>query len=286
MADVYRDAKSERSSLRVASEAFPAKETTDIALNGHACAPARAVEALDVVLQVGAISKVVRVFGDRAWESTLGLKRPSRPKPFVRLPLVYERAFGGWDMTAKDPTQHGYEPRNPAGTGFAIENKGARFTELSLPNLEDPRQLISSPSDRPAPTGFGFIAPSWAPRRALAGTYDERWQKERFPFLPADFDHRFFQSAHPDLIAPKPLLGGEPVRLVNLHPEGELSFRLPRRDLEIRVILDGHDSYRVPVLETVLFEPDEGRLCCTWKATFPCPRRFLYIEQVRIRDRG
>lgn len=38
---------------------------------------------------------------------------------------------------------------------------------------------------------------SWQPRLRYAGTYDQHWMDERLPFLPEDFDLRYFQSAPP-----------------------------------------------------------------------------------------
>ncbi len=283
LADTHVSDDDAGSSLRVASEATPAKPATDVALVGHAVSPRGAVPSLDVELHAGPVSKVVRVFGDRCWESRLGMKHASRPEPFERMPLVYERAFGGADVTDPDPAKHAFEERNPVGRGFSL-GRGAALRDLPLPNLEDPRDLISSPRDRPAPAAFGFVSPGWMPRRALAGTYDDAWQRDRCPFLPADFDPRFYQAAHPDLVCPGHLAGGERVRAVNVRAGGDLDFAVPRRRIEVAVEIRGRETRQAAVLDTLLIEPDDERLVCTWKATFPCPRSFLYIERVSVRE--
>ncbi len=36
-------------------------------------------------------------------------------------------------------------------------------------------------------------------RIKFAGTYDDKWKDERFPFLPQDFDEQYFLSAPVDL---------------------------------------------------------------------------------------
>ena len=59
----------------------------------------------------------------------------------------------------------------------------------------------------PAPGGFGPIGPDWEPRQRHAGTYDERWKRERAPVLPADFDPRHNCVAPPGLWSATPLLG-------------------------------------------------------------------------------
>jgi hypothetical protein len=78
------------------------------------------------------------------------------------------------------------------------------------------------------PAGFGPIGRTWQPRLALAGTYDERWQNERAPELPEDFDYRFFNAAPPDQQLEGFLHGDESLWVENLHPElSRLTVRLP-----------------------------------------------------------
>src|SRR5690625_5122099 len=103
-----------------------------------------------------------------------------------------------------------------------------------LPNLEDPANLIQSVDDCPEPACFGFRAPNWQPRAGFAGTYDQHWQERRAPYLPDDYNSRFCNAAHPDLIYPGYLQGGEPVEITNMHPEGKLKFTLPYLKLVAR----------------------------------------------------
>jgi hypothetical protein len=282
LGDVPTSDPPDKSSVRYAAESCPVKGATDVALLGHAY-PARAQDQLVVTLRAGPIAKSVRVFGDRRWTRVAGQWRPSKPQPFDKMPLLFERAFGGWDTTAADPKQHDCDPRNPVGLGFAA-SRSSTPEGLPLPNLEDPRQLIAAPADRPPPAGFGFVAPAWTPRRERAGTYDERWQKERFPLLSADFDPRFFQSSPSDLTVAGHLKGGEPVTVSNASPQGDLSFTVPRPNLEITVWIRGEPATHRPVIDTFIVEPDAGRALCTWKASFPCPRKFLYIDLIRVRE--
>ncbi|HXI56146.1 MAG TPA: DUF2169 domain-containing protein [Polyangia bacterium] len=273
----------EKSSVRYAAESSPTKAATDVVLVGHAYALGGRGETVDVVLRIGPVAKMARVFGDRKWQRAIGRWRPSDPKPFDRMPLVFERAFGGWDTTSPDPRKHAFEPRNPVGVGFAASRLSSP-EGLPLPNLEDPRFLISATKDQPAPAGFGFIGPAWTPRRERAGTYDARWKKDRFPLLPLDFDPQFFQACLPDQIVRGHLQGGEPVAISNASPSRELSFTVPRRNLEITVWLRGQPTIHRPALDTFIVEPDENRALCVWKTTFPCPRQFLHIDLVRIRE--
>lgn len=285
MADVPFGEPADRASIRYAAESCPTKTGTDVVLIGNAYSARGNESMVDVRLRVGPLTKVVRVFGDRTWNRSLGRTRPSPPRRFSTMPLVFERAFGGWDTASSDPKQHDFEPRNPVGVGFAA-SRASNPDGMPLPNLEDPRLLIAAPDDRPAPACFGFLAPSWLPRRARAGTYDDRWQQERCPMLPLDFDPQFFQSSPIDLVARGHLKGGEPATVSNASPSGELAFTVPRRTLEISVWIRGELAIHRAVMDTLIIEPDEQRVLCTWKATFACRRRFLYIDLIRIREVG
>jgi hypothetical protein len=273
-------------SIQYESEVGPEKSGTDVALVGQAHVPRDQVEAteLDVTLDAGPLRKVVRVFGDRRWQHALKLSRMTSPKPFESMPLVYERAFGGVDVSHRKEKKHVSEARNPVGTGFTTAGKGDHFDGLALPNLEDPDNLIGRPRHKPPPAGFGFIGGHWEPRKSFVGTYDEAWQQSRCPLLPADFDERFFRSAHPDLCAPNHFQGGERVRVVNAWRAGELIFQVPGIRWEVKSEVKGAVQLLEPRIDTLLIEPDEDRASLIWKATLPCPRELLYVKYVRVRE--
>jgi hypothetical protein len=285
-ADEFYD-EPDSSSMKYESEVGPAKSGTDVALVGHAYAPdGRATEEVDVTLQAGPLAKTVRVFGDRRWRRALGVSTKSSPEPFERMPLTYERAFGGADVSHRKEAKHRYEERNPVGTGFTTAGRSDHFDDLPLPNLEDPDHLIGRPKHKPPPAGFGFIGRHWEPRKSLVGTYDDSWLANRCPLLPPDFDERYFRSAHPGLCAPDHFRGGEPVSITNASPEAELRFAVPCIDFEVKSNIKGEDLYAAATIDTLLVEPDLGRVSVLWKATLQCPRRFLLIHYVRIRELG
>lgn len=261
------------SSVKYDSDAMFTKLATDVALVGHAYPNRSGAAHVDVSLTVGPVRTVVRVFGDRVWAKTLGRWSPSQPKPFERVPLVYERAFGGWDRSNRDETKHEYEARNPVGVGFLSKKHGKVKEGARLPNLEDPRDLISSPTDRPAPVGFGFIGPHWQPRVSYAGTYGDQWKARRMPLLPDDFDRRFYNAAHPTLTA-STLRGGEPVEVVNASPHGTLRFRLPEVSPQTTVRMKDEGTHRIAMaLDTVTFNTDEDRLFLVWRGNLPIHKR-------------
>lgn len=48
------------------------------------------------------------------------------------------------------------------------------------------------------PAGLGFVGRAWAPRLALAGTYDEKWLEEQHPYPPQDTDYGYWNGAPAD----------------------------------------------------------------------------------------
>src|SRR5262245_49896043 len=170
---------------------------TDICVSGSACAPnGSAVTAMTVNIRVGPCAIDLRVHGDRVWQRSVTGVRPSDPAPFVTMPLIWERAYGG--MAASSTEQRPkFDPRNPIGCGFETEANDA--IGKPVPNIEHPRQLLQRLSDRPQPVGTMPVAAHWHPRVSYAGTYDEAWTRTRAPLWPRDFDLRFFCGAPPYL---------------------------------------------------------------------------------------
>ena len=138
------------------------KQRTDVILNGHAYAPAgRPVAETTVTLKVDEITKQLRVVGDRRWErGVLGLSM-TRPEPFEKVPIIYERAFGGRDTRPEKPADQRLEPRNPIGVGFAVAPE--HLVDQPLPNIEDPKQPISSWRDRPHRRASGWSPATGSP---------------------------------------------------------------------------------------------------------------------------
>jgi hypothetical protein len=272
------------SSIRAEADTGWPKSGTDVALSGFAY-PRRAGDSVvDVGLEIGALRKVVRVFGNRRWQLAVGGWRATAPEPFDRLPLLYERAYGGRDTTARDPAKHGWEARNPVGIGFSLSEAPERLGGVALPNLEDPRALISSWKDRPAPAGFGLLHRHWMPRLRLAGTYDERWRTQRAPLLPEDFDERFFNAAAADLVARPHLRGGEAVLVTQATRRDPLRFSLPRRELGVTAIIKGEVVRVSPRLDTVTIDAEAGRVVMVWRAGIRCPRALLLIDKIFVKE--
>ena len=267
-----------KSSVRFEADLNLTKKTTDVILVGHAYAPhARPVAQMDVGFRVGPVQKVLRVSGDRTW----GAVGTSSPQKFSRMPLVYERAFGGVDQKSEQP-ERDWEWRNPVGTGFAVSRGNLRG--VAVPNFEYPNEPVASWKDRPRPAGFGPIGPHWQPRAGFAGTYDAAWMKERQPLLPADFDDRFFQCAPLDQQSPSFLHGGEPVVLYRLTPGGELRFSLPKIFLgfETRFYDGSRETHKERRLHTVIIDGDVPRVSLLWHTALPCHFKVQKLERTIV----
>jgi hypothetical protein len=242
------------------------KPSTDVVLLGHAHAQGRGATEVTVGVRVGPVSKVARVIGDRFLVRRSGATAISAPAPFEKMPLIYERAFGGWDRRDADARHHRCEMRNPVGVAFRA-GASSDDDELRLPNLEHPEQPFRAYGDTPPPVGFGFIGPNWEPRLRFAGTYDIAWDRQRKPLLPADFDRRFFNAASPGLVTPRYLLGNEAVVVVGASPENRVAFELPGVPPPVCVVdVRGRKSLPVPTnLDTVIVDMDRRVLTLMWR---------------------
>jgi len=250
------------SSLRHDSDLLFIKPSTDILAHASAHAPrGRPATTVAVTLRVDTLEKTVVVFGERHYNE-LGT---SAPRPFTGTKICYEHAFGGWDRSARDPIQHRLDERNPVGRGFARRHADLAGT---------PAHAVEYPSgaaDTRGPAGFGPIDPAWLPRRVLAGTYDAAWTSTKKPLLPDDYDPAFALAAPVDQRRKTPLRGGERVALLNMTPDGTLTFELPRISLGFttrfgRRTID-HDAH----LATLLLEPDERRVSLTFQSALRVP---------------
>lgn len=266
------------SSIRRPSDVCLGKPGTDVVLVGSAWAPGgKPTWQMDVSISVGPVGRTVRVFGDRVWDAGAAGASVAWVAPFERVPLVWERAFGGTDETERGLVA---DSRNPVGRGFRAPGSARPLSGLPMPNLEDPAAPISGPRDAPAPACFAPLAAHWEPRRSYAGTYDEAWQTQRAPYLPKDFNPRFFQLAPAGLIAPGYFSGGETVDVRGATPSGALQFQLPIVRVQVNYRLaDGLQS-KDAVLDTVILEPDEQRFVLVWRAALQCDKKLLKVQEI------
>ena len=199
------------------------KPRGELLLTGKAYPLGGARPACSVRAKLGAVDKTLYAVGKRVWK----FGAPSEPEPFTEMAISYENAFGGPEYA-----------ENPLGKGMApiMSDVGEVHP---LPNIEDPKQLLQSPGERPAlPAGFGPYDLTWPQRFSKMGTYDQAWLKERYPGFAADFELGFFNTAPLDQQIDGYFKGDEAFRLEHLHPSKPvLEGKLPA--VRARIFVNG-----------------------------------------------
>lgn len=275
-----------RSAPMSEAEFAPRKSRCDVLLNGTAYAPeAQPVERMEVGVRIGSWSKHFAVVGDRLWHAN-GAIRPTKPQPFTAMPIHYDRAFGGFDARHEDPAQLVAFPANPSGRGFHKHLKREWVHGAALPNTEELKQSITRPDGTYAPMAFGPLGRHWHPRSSFTGTYDQHWIDEVAPFLPADFDERYYQAAPADQQLPMPI-GEQAVTLLNLTRDGQRSFRLPYLEAPVHVFpaKGPQEDYKATV-DTIAIEPDLGLVTMCWRVARPLKRNLFEIREVMVGRQG
>ncbi|MBZ9921857.1 DUF2169 domain-containing protein [Mesorhizobium sp. BR1-1-7] len=238
------------SSTRYEGEIAWTKPGVDVILNGQAHAPRDGrVHEMQVGLRFASIRKVLNVTGDRLYDAG----GYSQPHPFAKMPIIYERAYGGTDDNGKTDT------RNPLGVGFHHARSADKTVKTHAPNVTYASERFLSPSDRPSPAGFGVVGRGWHPRLKFAGTYDQAWIDNQWPLPPRDFDPRHNLCAPADQQLQR-LNEGEGVSVIGMTPQGRWNFRIPRVVAPIRLLYDDRAEDHPFHIDTVVIEPDLRRV--------------------------
>jgi hypothetical protein len=259
------------SGLAAAGETAPFKKGGELLLYGSAQpgGPGRTVIHVRVGLRRKNDAfwrKELRVFGPRSWRRKLLAAMPGPPQAIDQpVPLVYENAYGGADPSNPDQ----YFAANPAGVGFSV--RGFRTKGLTLPQIECGPGFIAGPADRPAPAGFGPLAPHWAPRCNQKIEIDEQavesggcpWRKEPPEDLynAAPLDQRFEEPFEGELSL---MLQG----LVADAPR-EVLINMP----EVRPLLSfkGRPAVELPPprCDTLVIDTDRRQIHRIWRTALP-----------------
>jgi hypothetical protein len=265
----------------------PRKSRCDVLLNANAYAPAgRPTTRVQVAAHIGNWSKSFAVVGDRVWEAAGVGIGASAPIPFTTMPITYDRAFGGIDNIHVDPSKHAAFMANPSGRGFHSQLVPEWMHGTPLPNTEEIGEPVTWANGNYKPMSFGAIGRHWAARVPYAGTYDQKWLDDVFPFLPADFNEQYYQTAPPDQQLPLPV-GEQLVSLVNLTPEGRRDFVLPHLEAPIYVFPKSGDREELAApVDTLIIEPDLERVMMTWRVSRPLKKNMFEISQVLVGRKG
>lgn len=259
------------SSTRYESDVAPVKPAAEIVVNGTAHAPGgRPVREMQVGVRVGPVRKVLNVIGDRLHDAG-GL---TPPHPFLMMPIVYERAYGG---TLADGRT---DRRNPVGVGFHRATSPDPAVRTEAPNITYPNEPYLTPSDSPMPAGFGPLGRGWLPRIRHAGTYDQAWLDDQWPLPPKDLDPRYNLSTPLDQQLPR-LAGGEDVTVLGMTPgAGRWDFRLPRVTAPVRLIYENRVEETAFVPDTVVIDPDSWRVTLKARLSFTTRRGVPALREI------
>jgi hypothetical protein len=276
LTDEPLDPDSPRSSLRYASDVGLARVGTDVVLSGDAISRSP-VAMLDVAVKVKTRVVPLRVHGQRLFYSGAFGVAIGKAQPFERMPIVYERAYGG---TSADLSV--VEHRNPSGVGVA--RSASDLVDRPAPQIEHPERPHTSASDRHPPVGFGPIMTHWSPRREHAGTFDARWRALRMPLLPEDHDPRFNNVAHPSLQFPEHLAPGDPIGVHGMSLDA-LVFALPALPVAVSARFQtGEREVQRPLIDTVLIQPELRRVEIVARAVFRIGRGVRALREVVVRN--
>lgn len=189
-----------RSSVRFGNDTLAFKDRTDVIVQGAAYAYEADTRRTTVGIRLGDIAREIVVCGDRRGEwSSRGTARFSQPEAFESVPVRWENAYGGpdltalerngwpfgqaldsarpeWDLASRTPYHY---PRNPCGRGHLIELDRESFEDLPIPNLEFPfdpltpeRLAVGAPErwmHGPLPAAMDWLGSGWFPRSAYIG---------------------------------------------------------------------------------------------------------------------
>jgi hypothetical protein len=265
----------------------PSKQRCDVLLQGSAYAPhGQATTCVEVALRIGSWMKTFAVVGERHWQCGAGAVTASAPQPFAVKAISYDNAFGGTDLHHQDPAKHAAFMRNPVGCGFHAHLNREWLDGSPLPCTQEIKRPIDAPDGDFAPMAFGPVGRGWEQRSRHAGTYDQQWLDQYFPFLPPDFDAQYYQAAPLDQQLPVPV-GAQQVTLVNLTADGERTFMLPHFAALVHVFpKKGEREDLTALLDTIMFEPDHGRFTLTWRVSRALRKNMFEIAQVLVGRKG
>lgn len=254
------------------------REGVSVTATGFVYAPSGKAQKADASLEVGEEKRAVRVYGPRVWqEGVFGALSPTSPRPFDRVPMTWEHAYGGVLLRKTTLVKHeGREllapehpvmfPQNADGMGFYLERGEA--VEKPLPQLESPDEPIRAWDDRPRPVCFAPypINGGMRPQALMIG---DKVDMNRMGRLTC--------RAAPWLVFPA-IPPGTRVTLRGMRPRGDkLAFVLPNPPLRLRVILGRALFQLAPRLDAVDIDAESAEVRLVYRSQF----RFALVRGER-----
>ncbi|MBP0714325.1 DUF2169 domain-containing protein [Burkholderia sola] len=267
------------------------------------------------------LDKTLSFTGPREFRHGLIGWRLTEPEPATCVPLRWEHAFGGASQIpnprhAEDPEAPEYLLNevcfsNPLGRGWLerrheklhYQQTGDMLVRLPAPQIEhlgEPIERLlrprhpAGPLDAPAmakvaagygytPAGFGAVGRAWAPRLALAGTYDQNWEDNHWPGLPQDFDFTYWNGAPPDQQVAYPAPDAR-ITLFNLvdprlSRDGRCDIALPGHRPFVLMRMDIGVMLPLPMLtDTLRIDTDAMTLSMTHRISLPASLDIRELE--------
>lgn len=259
----------------------------EVVLAGAAHAPeGRPAEQVVVGVQVGGLTRYLVVTGERAW---IDHRTFTRPVPFARMPLTFERAFGGTaevfvDMESAIDVR---DPLNQRGRGFDAEAQAKQLAEFleapagfpvirnyqrSLPNLEHPDHRITHWDDAPrpycwsaVPRDLGFSQIRYLELLQLQAEAGRQLAEDQA--INDLMLVQLHQRAHPDWIIDLPPPRAR-VAMQGLRPEGTVAFELPQVRVHADYILGERQGTRELAPHLMVLLPEQWRLYVVYRTAF------------------
>jgi hypothetical protein len=267
--------KNKKKGLGYASDYAPYKQCADFSIVGTAYPPSIQSKSFLAKVTVGTVSRAVGVIGERIWESGVFTDRPgpaSRAKPTT---LSYDNAWGGIE-----------DKLNPLGMG----RDGDKMALLEIPDSP-----VQDRNEAKYPALFAPMPADCPLRKSKQGTYDDEWLKNRWPWLPEDFDYSFYNAAPPSQWFPEFPVGDEELFFENMHPEIPVyKSRLP--GIRARCFISRVVNWEAGLpeeskkrefrevtlkLDTIWADLDQEQLILVWRGNTPCDSiKFYDIEHL------
>jgi hypothetical protein len=258
------------------------------------------------------LDKHLKFTGPRQFRHSLfGGWQLTEPEAATSVPLRWEYAFGGSSVVPNpehavdantppyllnevcysNPLGRGWIEKRQEDLGYQLDKSLRELPAPQIEPIDNPvwrlerakhpegeldangmAQIAVSYKNQPA--GFGIVGRAWAPRLPLAGSYDETWQRERWPGLPTDFDFGYWNGAPADqqIEFPPPAFRLELLNLTDpaLTPDGTLCVELPGHRPFVLLRLRNGAMLPLPMLtDTLRIDTEAMTLALTHRISLP-----------------
>lgn len=281
------EATPETSALVHEQDIAPHKPKTDLILRGAARSFEGAARA-DWPVSIEIPDLLYHEFyvrGPARWEKARRRWQLSKPELTTEVPLNFARAYGG---LCREGESEVFFEENPAGLGFMTEKAARDLDGWAAPQIGLLAEFMDAQPFQPMSVlGTMPIAKAWLPRRAAAGTFDERWERERHPRMPLDYDLAFWNAAPTRLQLSPYLIGDEKLLLKGIsHSRDTVAMRLPGAKLALRSLTSPELAPQPMALDTVdidVHSVDAGEITVTllWRTMVAERDAFFEAEIIR-----